>query len=83
MSNDNAPRSKMRPAPGAPPGLEQDGKGNIIPLDQRTEEDQEKARTASQASVKNPEREAENPASMPASQQGQGGSPADRDPQGR
>ena len=27
----------------APPGLEQDGQGNVIPLAQRTKEDQEKA----------------------------------------
>jgi hypothetical protein len=83
MSNDNAPRSKMRPAADAPPGLEQDSKGNIIPLEQRTEEDQEKARAASQATIKDPEREAENPASMPASQQGQRGSPVDHDPGGQ
>jgi hypothetical protein len=83
MSNDNAPHSKMRPAADAPPGLEQDSGGNIIPLEQRTEEDQEKARAASQATIKDPEREAENPAPMPASQQGQGGSPVDHDPEGQ
>ena len=53
MSNDNPPRSKMRPAPEAPPGLEQDGKGNIIPFDQRTKEDQEKAGRESGANIHN------------------------------
>ena len=35
---------KMAPLADAAPGLEQDGKGNVIPLPQRTQEDQEKAR---------------------------------------
>jgi hypothetical protein len=39
---------RMRPAPDAPTGLELGGKGNIILLAQRTMEDQEKARAASQ-----------------------------------
>jgi hypothetical protein len=30
--------------PEAPPGIEQDGKGNLIPFAQRTEEDRERAR---------------------------------------
>ncbi len=79
----NVPRSKMRPAPDAPSVLELDGKGNVIPLAQRTMEDQEKARAASQASIKNPEQEAEDPAPMPRHQQGQGGSPRDNGPQGQ
>ena len=36
-------RAKMAPHSDAPPGLEQDGCGNAIPLSQRTKEDQEKA----------------------------------------
>ena len=36
-----------------------------------------------EASVKNPQNEAENPAPMPTSQQGQGGSPPDNDPAGQ
>jgi hypothetical protein len=32
----------MAPRSDAPPGLEQDGCGNIIPLAQRTEEDRQK-----------------------------------------
>jgi len=79
----NAPRSKMQPALDAPPGLELDGKGNIVPLALRTTDDQEQARAASQGSIKNPEQEAEHPAPMPRQQQGQGGSPRDEDPQGQ
>ena len=79
----NVPASKMRPAPDAPPGLELDGKGDVIPQAQRTVDDQEKARAASQASIKNPEQEAEHPAPMPRQQQGQGGSPRDEGPQGQ
>lgn len=37
-------KPRMAPNPGAPPGLEQDGKGNPIPFEKRTEEDQEKLR---------------------------------------
>ena len=37
---------KMAPRHDAPPGLEQDSLGNTIPLDQRTQEDQQKARAA-------------------------------------
>ncbi|MEY4707164.1 MAG: hypothetical protein RJB58_887 [Pseudomonadota bacterium] len=36
-------KAKMAPHSDAPPGLEQDGCGNVIPLSQRTKEDQEKA----------------------------------------
>ena len=38
-------KAKMAPLQEAPPGLEQDGKGNVIPLAQRTRENQEKARS--------------------------------------
>lgn len=38
-------KAKMAPRAEAAPGLEQDGKGNVIPLSQRTKDDQEKART--------------------------------------
>ncbi len=38
-------KSKMAPLPDAAPGLEQDGKGNVIPMPQRTKDDQEKARS--------------------------------------
>jgi hypothetical protein len=41
-------KAKMAPRHDAPPGLEQDGQGNTIPLAQRTEEDQQKARAAAQ-----------------------------------
>jgi hypothetical protein len=37
-------RPRMAIPPEAPPGVEQDGKGNLIPFEQRTEDDQEKAR---------------------------------------
>jgi hypothetical protein len=40
-------KAKMAPRSDAPPGLEQDGCGNIIPLAQRTEEDQQKSIGAS------------------------------------
>jgi len=55
MANDSNPeeakapqvkRSKMAPRSDSPPGLEQDGQGNTIPMAQRTQEDQEKARAA-------------------------------------
>lgn len=36
-------KAKMKPRAEAPPGLETDGEGNVIPLDQRTPEDQAKA----------------------------------------
>jgi hypothetical protein len=35
-------RSKMAPTKDAPPGLETDGKGNVIPFEKRTKDDQEK-----------------------------------------
>ncbi len=38
-------KPRMAPRKDAPPGQEQDGCGRVIPLEQRTEEDQEKART--------------------------------------
>jgi hypothetical protein len=38
-------KARMAPRADAEPGLEQDGKGNVIPLSQRTKDDQEKART--------------------------------------
>ena len=41
-------KAKMAPRHDAPPGLEQDGQSNTIPLAQRTEEDQQKARAAVQ-----------------------------------
>lgn len=36
-------KAMMAPHSNAPPGLEQDGCGNVIPLSQRTKDDQEKA----------------------------------------
>ncbi len=39
-------KPRMAPQPEAPPGLEQDGKGNPIPFDKRTEEDKAKVREA-------------------------------------
>ena len=73
-------RFKMKPRPGSPPGLETDGHGNVIPLAQRTQEDQEKATAAGE---KNPEQEAEHPAAMPRDQQGQGGKSVHHDPEGQ
>lgn len=60
-------KAKMAPRADAPPGIETDGHGNVIPLSQRTPEDQAKAKGQS---TKNPQDEAENPAPMPPSQQG-------------
>lgn len=37
-------KPRMAPNPEAPPGLEQDGKGNVIPFQKRTEDDKEKVR---------------------------------------
>lgn len=37
-------KARMAPLPDAPPGLEQDGEGHVIPVPQRTKDDQEKAR---------------------------------------
>ena len=39
-------KAKMAPLAHAAPGLEQDGKGNVIPLPQRTQEDREKVRAS-------------------------------------
>lgn len=39
-----ADKPRMAPHPDAPPGLEQGSKGNVIPFEKRTEEDQEKVR---------------------------------------
>ncbi|MBV9550601.1 MAG: hypothetical protein JO256_13115 [Alphaproteobacteria bacterium] len=69
-------KAKMQPRAEAPPGLETDGQGNVIPLDRRTAEDQIKA---AGRSLKNPEHEAENPAPMPREQQAQGGTPRQDD----
>ena len=41
---DDGKKAKMAPQPSAPPGLEQDSKGNTIPFEQRTKDDQEKSR---------------------------------------
>jgi hypothetical protein len=41
----NEKRTKMAPHSDAPPGMEQDGRGNVIPFAQRTKEDQEKTLT--------------------------------------
>lgn len=40
-------KARMAPLAGSPPGLEQDGRGNVIPLPQRTKDDQEKAQEKS------------------------------------
>jgi hypothetical protein len=62
-----AHKAKMKPRAEAPAGLETDGQGNVIPLFQRTPEDQAKAvgQGLEDHSVKNPEHEAETPAPMP------------------
>jgi len=39
-------RPRMAVPPSAPPGIEQDEKGNLIPFEKRTRDDQEKARGA-------------------------------------
>ncbi|MBC8038429.1 MAG: hypothetical protein H7X89_14550, partial [Rhizobiales bacterium] len=41
-------KAKMAPQPSAPPGLEQDNRGNATPFEQRTEDDQEMARGQNQ-----------------------------------
>ena len=55
MAHDSSPksarapkvkRSKKAPRSDSPPGLEQDARGNTIPMAQRTQEDREKARAA-------------------------------------
>jgi hypothetical protein len=73
-------KDKMKPRADSPPGLETDGKGNVIPLAQRTKEDQEKAAAGS---LKNPEGEAKNPSAMPREQQSKGGSSHHGDPAGQ
>ncbi len=73
-------KARMHPRADAPPGLETDGRGNVIPFDRRTPEDQMRA---AERSLKNPEHEAESPAPMPREQQGQGGTPRQDDPAGR
>jgi hypothetical protein len=78
MADDH--KARMQPKSSAPPGLETDGEGNIIPFDRRTPEDQMKA---AGRSLKNPEHEAENPAPMQKDQQGQGGTPRQEDPAGQ
>ena len=73
---------KMHPKPGSPPGIELDGHGNVIPFEQRTKDDQERAAAAG-GSVKNPEGEAETPAPMKGDKQGKGGRGVDYDPAGQ
>ena len=76
---------RMRPRPGSQPGIETDGKGNVIPLAERTAEDRAAALAAGErdASIKNPEEELEHPAPMPKNQQGEGGKVKDSDPEGQ
>jgi hypothetical protein len=74
-------RAKMQPRAEAPEGLETDGQGNVIPLDQRLPEDQAKA--VGQG-LKNPDHEAENPAPMPqGTRRGSPVRPANDDPAGQ
>jgi hypothetical protein len=77
MADDH--KAKMQPRSDAPPGLETDGKGNVIPLDKRTRDD----RAAAGHSLKDPEGDAKAPSSMPHDQQGQGGPPRPDDPAGQ
>jgi hypothetical protein len=37
-------RPKMAPAKDAPPGIELDGRGNVIPFERRTKDDQQKVK---------------------------------------
>ena len=81
-------RAKMQPRADAPEGLETDGKGNVIPLDQRLPEDQVKAvgqglEDQSLEGVKNPDHEAETPAPMPNGATGSPRRPANDDPAGQ
>jgi hypothetical protein len=79
-------RAKMQPRAGAPAGLETDGQGNVIPLDERLPEDQAKAvgQGLEDQSVKNPDHEAENPASMPdGARRGSPSRPVNDDPAGQ
>ena len=43
-NRDHAHKARMAPLASSPPGQEQDGHGNVIPLPQRTKDDQDKAR---------------------------------------
>jgi hypothetical protein len=45
-------KPRMAPNPDAPPGLEQDGKGNVIPFNRRTEDDKEKVRRMIAVAIK-------------------------------
>jgi hypothetical protein len=78
-------KAKMKPRAEAPEGLETDGQGNVIPMEQRTPEDQAKAvgQGLEDKNVKDPENEAKTPAAMPRSQQGQGGTGKQNDPAGQ
>jgi len=78
MADDH--KTKMQPRSDAPPGLETDGHGNVIPFEKRTKEDQAKA---AGRSVKDPEHQAQTPSPMPRDQQGQGGTPRQDDPAGQ
>jgi len=40
-------KAKMQPRADAPPGIETDGQGNVIPLEKRTRDDQVAALTGS------------------------------------
>ena len=83
-------KPRMAPHPQAPEGLEQDGKGNPIPFEERTEEDKEKVRRAiadgihtDSSSIKNPENEAEIPAPIPANIRGTQRQDSEPDPGGQ
>jgi hypothetical protein len=90
MTKTDPHRAKMAPRADAPPGLETDGEGNMIPYAQRTQEDKIKVDTAihdalraDSPSLKNPQNEAEDPGAMPKDQQGQGGAPEHHDIEGQ
>jgi hypothetical protein len=75
MSNEH--KTKMAPNSDAPAGLEFDSKGNAIPFAKRPKNDQQKTterltNVMRDASIKDPEQEAEHPAPMPKDQQGKG-----------
>jgi hypothetical protein len=80
-----AATGKMRPQPVSQPGLEQDGKTDVIPLAERTQQHRAAAIAAGERDVgdKDPEQELEHPAPMPREQQGKGGKGPDRDPEGQ
>jgi hypothetical protein len=81
----------MQPRAEAPDGLETDGEGNVIPLDERLPEDQARAvgqgledKRLEVQGVKNPDHEAENPASMPdGARRGSPFRPVNDDPAGQ